>query len=51
MLDPNGNDTVQNAIRGLLPQMNCDPINVDNDYLHHEALEACQRKNNKGKDT
>ena len=37
-------------IRGLLPQMNRDPINVDNDDLHREALEALQRKN-KGKDT
>ena len=26
-----------------------DPINVDCDDLHCEALEACQRKNAKGK--
>ena len=38
-------------IRGLLPQMRRDSINVDNDDLHHEALEAGQRKNDKGKDT
>ena len=38
-------------IRGLLPQMSRDPINVDNDDLHHEALKDCQRKNYKGKDT
>ena len=30
-------------IRGLLPSMNRDPINVGND-LHHEALEFHERK-------
>ena len=38
-------------IRGLLPQMRRDPINVDNDDLHCKELEACQRKNLKSKDT
>ena len=37
-------------IRSLLPEMNRDPFNVDNDHLHHTGLEAHQRKN-KGKDT
>ena len=37
--------------RGLLLQMNRDPINVVNDDLHCEVLEACQRKNYMGKDT
>ena len=36
-------------IRGLLPQMNEDSINVDNDDLHHEALEAHQRKDIRAK--
>ena len=30
--------------RGLLPQMNRDPITVDNNNLHHEVLEANQEK-------
>ena len=38
-------------IRGLLPPMNRDPINVNKDDLHNEALEVCQRKNDKSKDT
>ena len=29
---------------GLLPKMNKDPINAHNDDLHHETLEAYQRK-------
>ena len=35
---------------GLLPQMNGDSIDVNNSDLHYEALEAQQRKNDKGKD-
>ena len=31
--------------------MTRDPINVDNGDLHHEALEAYQMKNDKGKET
>ena len=38
-------------IRGLLTQMGRDPIHVDNDDVHIEALEAHQRKNGKGKYT
>ena len=38
-------------IRGLLPEMNRDPINVNNNDVHYEALEAHQRKNSKGKNT
>ena len=38
-------------ISGLLPSMNRDPINIDIDDLHHMALEANERKNDKGKDT
>ena len=38
-------------IRGMLPQMNRDPINQDNDDQHCEALEAHQRKNDRGKNT
>ena len=38
-------------IRGLLLQMNRDPINVDSDGLHCEALEAHERKDDKDKDT
>ena len=38
-------------IRGPVPQMTRDPINVDNDDLHHKAIQASQRKNDKGKDT
>ena len=30
-------------VRGLLPQMNREPINVNNDNLHYEALEVCQK--------
>ena len=37
--------------RHLSTQINTDPINIDNDDLHHEALGACQRKRKKGKDT
>ena len=37
-------------IRGLLPQMNIDPINVVNDDIHDKALETHQRKNYKCKD-
>ena len=37
-------------IRGMLPQMSRDPINVDNDDLYCKALEVHQRKN-KGSDT
>ena len=42
---------LKRLIRGLLPQMTRDPINVDNDDLHHELLGTCQRRNDKGKDT
>ena len=38
-------------IRGLLHQMNRDPINLDNGDLHHEALKAHRGKSYKGKDT
>ena len=38
-------------IRDLLPHVIKDPININNDNLHHKALEAYQRKNDKGKDT
>ena len=38
-------------IQQLLPQMNRDPINVDNDDQHGKELEATQRQNNNGKDT
>ena len=38
-------------MKGLLPQMNRDPIYVSNDDPYPEALEACQMKNDKGKDT
>ena len=38
-------------IRSLLPQMNIDPNNIKNDNMHYEALEAWQRKYDKGKDT
>ena len=37
-------------IRGLQLQMNRDPINFSNDDVHYEALEAHQRKYDKGKD-
>ena len=39
------------VIRGHLPQMNRDPINISYDDMHYEALEAHQRKYNKDKDT
>ena len=39
------------VIRGLFPKMNRDLINVNNDDLPHEALEAHQGKYYKGKDT
>ena len=38
-------------IRGLLPQMNRNLIDINNHNMHYEALEACQRKYVKGKDT
>ena len=38
-------------IKDLLPQVNRDSINVNNDDTYFEALEAQQRKNDKGKDT
>ena len=38
-------------IKGLLLQMKNDPIYANNDDLHHKALDAYQRKNDKGKDT
>ena len=38
-------------IGGLLPQMGSDPLNVEKDDIHHEALEVCQRKKDKGTDT
>ena len=28
-------------ISGPLPKMNRDPININNDNMHYEALEAC----------
>ena len=31
--------------------MNRDPINISNEDVHYEALEACQRKYYKEKDT
>ena len=31
-------------VRGLLPQVNRDPININNCNMHDEAIEACQRK-------
>ena len=37
-------------IQGLLPQINRVPINVDNDNMQYEALEACQNKYDKGSD-
>ena len=45
-----GNDAVQQVDKGPVNQMSRNPINVDNDDLHCEALEAHQRKNDKGKD-
>ena len=39
------------SLRGLLPQMNRYPINVNTNNVHYEALESCQRKYDKGKDT
>ena len=38
-------------IRSLFSQMNRHPIDIDNDELHYNALEAHQRKNDKVKDT
>ena len=38
-------------MRGLLSQMNRDPINVYNDGLHYKTLQGSQKKNDKGKDT
>ena len=42
---------IHQARKGLLPQMNRDPINVNNNNVHYEALGAHQRKYNIGKDT
>ena len=39
------NNAVQQASKDLLPQMNREPIKVDDD-LHCEALEVCQGKSN-----
>ena len=38
-------------IRGFLPPVSRDSINVDKDDLHYETLEAFQRKNDEGIDT
>ena len=38
-------------IRALWPQMNTHPININHDGIHYEALEAHQRKYDKGNDT
>ena len=38
-------------IESLSPEMNRDPINVNNDNLYCEALETCLRKNDAVKDT
>ena len=42
---------LNSQIRSLLPQMNRDSININNDNLNCEALEAYQKKNVKSKDT
>ena len=46
-LPESGNMLFNSLIRGLLPKVNKDPINVDNDDLHHQALEAHHRKKDK----
>ena len=38
-------------IMGLLPHMNGDPININNDDMHYEVLETYKRKYNNAKDT
>ena len=38
-------------IRCLLPQMNRETINVDNDDSHYQALETCQKRYSKDSDT
>ena len=37
-------------IRGKLPQMNREPIYINNDHAKYEALKAHQNKNSKGND-
>ena len=38
-------------IQGLLPQINREPINVDNNNAQYEALDPCQSKCSKNNDT
>ena len=38
-------------ITALLPQMNREPININADDEHYEALKSCQDKYLKGNDT
>ena len=38
-------------IRSLLPQMNREPISINNDDAQYEALKVCQNKSVKKKDT
>ena len=45
------NKVFQKAIQGLLPQMDRDPITINTNDIHYEALQACQIKYYKGRDT
>ena len=48
-LKETGSDAIQQIDKGSVGAMNRDPINLDNDDLHHEVLETCHGKNDKGK--
>ena len=51
MASESSNDADQQADKGSVASMSRDPINIDNDDLHCNALKARQTKNDKGKDT